>query len=125
MIPVAFDYVRPTSVGEAVSALRAAGDEGKVLAGGQSLMPVLRLRLAGPSMIVDLGWDRRTAGHPSRRRLALYRLDGDARRSGGVDCGPVRGAAGGGGRRQDSVTGSTALGARWAGRWRTPTRPVT
>jgi carbon-monoxide dehydrogenase medium subunit len=55
MIPVAFDYVRPTSVGEAVSALRAAGDEGKVLAGGQSLMPVLRLRLAGPSMIVDLG----------------------------------------------------------------------
>jgi aerobic carbon-monoxide dehydrogenase medium subunit len=55
MIPVAFEYVRPGSVGEAVSALRAAGDEAKVLAGGQSLMPVLRLRLAAPSTIVDLG----------------------------------------------------------------------
>jgi aerobic carbon-monoxide dehydrogenase medium subunit len=55
MIPVAFDYVRPGSVGEAVSALQAAGEDAKVLAGGQSLLPVLRLRLAGPSMIVDLG----------------------------------------------------------------------
>jgi carbon-monoxide dehydrogenase medium subunit len=69
MIPVAFEYVRPGSVGEAVSALRAAGDEAKVLAGGQSLMPVLRLRLAAPSTIVDLG------GIAALRGI---RVDGDA-----------------------------------------------
>jgi aerobic carbon-monoxide dehydrogenase medium subunit len=55
MIPVAFEYVRPTSVADAVAALQAAGEDAKVLAGGQSLMPVLRLRLAAPSTVVDLG----------------------------------------------------------------------
>ncbi len=55
MIPVAFEYVRPSSVEEAVSALAQAGDDGKLLAGGQSLLPVLRLRLAAPAMVVDLG----------------------------------------------------------------------
>jgi carbon-monoxide dehydrogenase medium subunit len=55
MIPVAFDYVRPTSVADAVAALQSAGEDAKVLAGGQSLMPVLRLRLAAPSTVVDLG----------------------------------------------------------------------
>lgn len=53
MIPVAFDYVRPGSVDEAVAALVAGGEEAKVMAGGQSLMPVLRLRLGAPSLIVD------------------------------------------------------------------------
>jgi aerobic carbon-monoxide dehydrogenase medium subunit len=55
VIPVAFDYVRPSSVDEAVDALGRAGDDGKILAGGQSLLPVLRLRLAAPSVLVDLG----------------------------------------------------------------------
>jgi carbon-monoxide dehydrogenase medium subunit len=55
MIPVAFDYVRPSSVEEAVDALGRAGEDGKILAGGQSLLPVLRLRLAAPSVLVDLG----------------------------------------------------------------------
>jgi carbon-monoxide dehydrogenase medium subunit len=55
VIPAAFDYVRPASVGEAVSALGAAGEDGKVMAGGQSLIPVLRLRLAYPTTIVDVG----------------------------------------------------------------------
>jgi aerobic carbon-monoxide dehydrogenase medium subunit len=55
MIPVAFDYVRPSTVEDAVSALAAAGDEAKLIAGGQSLLPVLRLRLAAPSVVVDLG----------------------------------------------------------------------
>jgi aerobic carbon-monoxide dehydrogenase medium subunit len=54
VIPAAFDYVRPTSIDEAVSALGGAGDDGKVLAGGQSLLPVLRLRLAAPRLLVDL-----------------------------------------------------------------------
>jgi carbon-monoxide dehydrogenase medium subunit len=55
MIPVEFDYVRPSSVDEAVAALRDAGEDAKVLAGGQSLIPVLRLRLAAPTTVVDLG----------------------------------------------------------------------
>jgi carbon-monoxide dehydrogenase medium subunit len=54
MIPAAFDYVRPSTVDEAVSALADAGEDAKVLAGGQSLMPVLRLRLAYPSTLVDV-----------------------------------------------------------------------
>jgi aerobic carbon-monoxide dehydrogenase medium subunit len=55
MIPPAFDYVRATSVDEAVGALAQSGDDAKVLAGGQSLLPLLRLRLAYPSVLVDVG----------------------------------------------------------------------
>ena len=55
MIPAAFDYVAPTTVDDAVRALADAGEDGKVLAGGQSLLPVLRMRLAAPSKLIDLG----------------------------------------------------------------------
>ena len=55
MIPAPFDYVRPDSVDEAVRALENAGEDGKVLAGGQSLIPILRLRLAAPEILVDIG----------------------------------------------------------------------
>jgi carbon-monoxide dehydrogenase medium subunit len=55
MIPAKFDYVRPDTVGEAVQALAGAGDEGKIIAGGQSLLPLLRLRLAYPELLVDVG----------------------------------------------------------------------
>lgn len=49
-----FDYHRATSVDDAVAALVAADDEGKLLAGGQSLVPVLALRLARPAVLVDV-----------------------------------------------------------------------
>jgi len=55
VIPAEFDYVAPTSLAEAVTALGDAGEDAKVLAGGQSLIPVLRLRLAFPTVLVDLG----------------------------------------------------------------------
>jgi carbon-monoxide dehydrogenase medium subunit len=55
MIPAQFDYVRPGSVDEAVAALAEHGDDAKVLAGGQSLIPLLRLRLSYPEVIVDVG----------------------------------------------------------------------
>ena len=55
MIPVAFDYQRPSTVDEAVEALRSAGEDAKILGGGQSLLPVLRLRLAAPTVLIDLG----------------------------------------------------------------------
>lgn len=54
MIPAEFEYTRPTSIAEAVSALAAAGEDGKILGGGQSLIPILRLRLAYPSTVVDV-----------------------------------------------------------------------
>jgi carbon-monoxide dehydrogenase medium subunit len=55
MIPAAVDYLRPSTVDEAVTALADAGEDAKVLGGGQSLIPLLRLRLAAPTMLVDLG----------------------------------------------------------------------
>lgn len=55
MIPNAFDYVRPSSVDDAVAALTDAGDDAKVITGGQSLLPLLRVRLANPSVLVDCG----------------------------------------------------------------------
>lgn len=54
MIPAEFDYVAPTTLAEAVAALGEAGEDAKILAGGQSLLPVLRLRLAFPTTLVDL-----------------------------------------------------------------------
>ncbi len=55
MIPAQFDYVAPSTVEEALAALASAGDEAKIMAGGQSLMPVLRMRLNAPELIIDLG----------------------------------------------------------------------
>jgi aerobic carbon-monoxide dehydrogenase medium subunit len=55
MIPAKFDYVRPSSLAEAVQALAGGGDDAKVIAGGQSLLPLLRLRLAYPELLVDIG----------------------------------------------------------------------
>lgn len=49
-----FDYVRPSSVDEAVTTLRQAGGDGKILAGGQSLVPVMAMRMARPSVLVDV-----------------------------------------------------------------------
>lgn len=54
MKPAAFDYVRATTVEEAVHVLGQAEGEGKVLAGGQSLVPVLALRMGRPSVLVDV-----------------------------------------------------------------------
>jgi aerobic carbon-monoxide dehydrogenase medium subunit len=55
MIPAKFDYVKPTSVGAAVQALASGGEDAKVIAGGQSLLPLLRLRLSYPDLLVDVG----------------------------------------------------------------------
>lgn len=55
MIPSAFDYAAPGTVAEALDVLAAAGDDVKLLAGGQSLIPVMKLRLADPAMVIDLG----------------------------------------------------------------------
>ncbi|MDQ3505955.1 MAG: FAD binding domain-containing protein, partial [Actinomycetota bacterium] len=69
MIPSAFEYVRPSSLEEALVALAAGGEDAKIMAGGQSLLPIMRLRLGNPSTIIDLG------GIPELRGV---REDGDA-----------------------------------------------
>jgi aerobic carbon-monoxide dehydrogenase medium subunit len=55
MIPAQFDYVSPTSVEEALAALAEHGDDAKVMAGGQSLLPILRMRLNAPEVVIDIG----------------------------------------------------------------------
>ena len=54
MIPAAFDYKAPTSLGDALQLLAEGGDDAKIIAGGQSLLPVLKLRLAAPELLIDL-----------------------------------------------------------------------
>lgn len=55
MIPAAFEYQRANSIDEALSHLRAHGSDARILAGGQSLIPAMRFRLARPSVLVDIG----------------------------------------------------------------------
>ena len=80
MIPAEFDYVAPDSLDEALPALADGGEDAKVLAGGHSLIPLMKLRLAAPSLLVDL---RRVAGADGRvrrrRRHPLRRDDPPSR----------------------------------------------
>ena len=75
MIPVAFDYQRPSSVDEAIALLGEHGDDAKLLAGGHSLLPLMKLRLATPSVLIDIG---RLAD------LAYVRAEGDEVRIGAL-----------------------------------------
>ena len=55
MIPATFDYERPGTIEEALAILGEQGDDAKLLAGGHSLLPLMKLRLAQPSLLVDIG----------------------------------------------------------------------
>src|ERR1700730_1201940 len=55
MFPAAFDYQSPTTLEEALGVLAERGDDAKVMAGGQSLIPLLKLRFSQPQLIVDIG----------------------------------------------------------------------
>lgn len=68
MMPASFDYVRPSSLDEALRLLSDGGDDAKVLAGGHSLLPLMRLRMATPALLVDIG---------RLRELSYVRADGD------------------------------------------------
>jgi carbon-monoxide dehydrogenase medium subunit len=69
MIPAAFEYERAESADHALQLLQQFGDEAKILAGGHSLLPLMKLRLAQPSALVDVG---------RLKELAYIRDDGDA-----------------------------------------------
>ena len=68
MIPAAFDYQRAESAEEAISLVGQHGDESKFLAGGHSLVPLMKLRLAQPSVLIDIG---------RLKDLSYVREDGD------------------------------------------------
>lgn len=55
MIPSAFDYQRPTSLDKALQVLADNGEDAKLMAGGHSLLPLMKLRLAAPTLIIDIG----------------------------------------------------------------------
>ncbi len=55
MIPSSFDYRRASSLDEALGILADGGEDAKVIAGGHSLLPLMKLRLASPSLLVDIG----------------------------------------------------------------------
>ncbi len=89
MYPPRFDYLAPTSVEEVVEALGERAGDAKVMAGGQSLIPVLKLRIASVGTIVDVnrvaGLDGIEAGGGKLRIGALVRhADGSARRCSGA-----------------------------------------
>ncbi|MDQ4117010.1 MAG: FAD binding domain-containing protein, partial [Actinomycetota bacterium] len=68
MIPLAFDYARPDSVDGALALLAEKGEDATVLAGGHSLIPVMKVRLGAPEFVIDIG---RLA------ELDYIRVDGD------------------------------------------------
>ena len=70
MIPASFDYAVARDVGHAIQLLRTSGGEGKVLAGGQSLIPLMKFRLAQPALLIDIN---RVAG------LSAIKENGDLR----------------------------------------------
>src|SRR5215469_14487195 len=75
MIPPAFEYLRPKTVPEAVAMLQQHGDDAKILSGGQSLIPMMKLRLARPSHLIDIN---RISG------LAYIKEDGGFLKIGGL-----------------------------------------
>ena len=72
MIPAQFDYEAPESIGEAVRMLHENGEDAKIIAGGHSLLPLMKLRLAAPTLLVDL---RRVPGlHGIQRANGSWRV---------------------------------------------------
>ncbi|MDH5518948.1 MAG: xanthine dehydrogenase family protein subunit M [Acidimicrobiia bacterium] len=79
MIPAAFDYMEADSADAAIAALTEHGDEAKLMAGGHSLIPLMKFRLATPSVIIDIGrlddlsYIREEGGHVAIGALTTHR----------------------------------------------------
>ena len=77
MIPGQFDYVRPGDLDETLRILKDREGEAKLLSGGYSLIPLIKLRLAQPGLLVDLRDVDRPRRHRRDRRLPAHRRPGD------------------------------------------------
>jgi aerobic carbon-monoxide dehydrogenase medium subunit len=90
VIPPEFDYVAPDTLDEALKALNEGGEDAKVLAGGHSLLPLMKLRLAAPTLLVDL---RKVPGlRGAQRENGQWRIGAMTRHAdlqGNADLGPV------------------------------------
>jgi aerobic carbon-monoxide dehydrogenase medium subunit len=90
VIPPEFDYVAPDTLDEALKALNEGGEDAKVLAGGHSLLPLMKLRLAAPTLLVDL---RKVPGlRGVQRENGQWRIGAMTRHAdmqGNADLGPV------------------------------------
>jgi carbon-monoxide dehydrogenase medium subunit len=119
MIPAPFEYARVSSAEEAVAALAEHGDEAKLLAGGMSLLPLMKLRLATPAMLVDVGrlqelsYVRDAGDHLAVGALTRHR-DLETSDLLAEQCGPLRAVAAEVGdnqvRHRGTVGGSVAHG---------------
>ena len=120
VIPAEFDYEAPETLDEAVRMLHENGEDAKLLAGGHSLLPLMKLRLAAPSLLVDL---RRVPGlHGIQRENGSWRIGAMTRHADLQDT-PELGVARG--RRPGSPTSRCATAGRSAARSRTATPPPT
>jgi carbon-monoxide dehydrogenase medium subunit len=94
MIPPEFDYVAPETLDEALRALAGGGGDAKVLAGGHSLLPLMKLRLAAPTLLVDI---RKVPGlrgvHRENGQWRIGAMTRHADLQGNADLGPVGTAA--------------------------------
>jgi carbon-monoxide dehydrogenase medium subunit len=86
VIPAEFDYVAPDSLDGALSALRDGGEDAKLLAGGHSLLPLMKLRLAAPTLLVDL---RRVPGLTGVEKAERSGDEASGRGSGGWSVGAM------------------------------------
>jgi carbon-monoxide dehydrogenase medium subunit len=90
VIPPEFDYVAPETLDDALTALRGRGEDAKVLAGGHSLLPLMKLRLAAPTLLVDL---RKVPGlrgvHRENGQWRIGAMTRHADLQGNADLGPV------------------------------------
>ena len=126
MIPAKFDYTRPSSLGEAAAALADGGEDAKVIAGGQSLLPLLRLRFSYPSVLVDVGGLDELRGVRDARRRARDRRADHALRAdqGPADRRPLRPAGAGGGDHRGPGGAAPGHDRRRAGARRPGRRPA-
>jgi aerobic carbon-monoxide dehydrogenase medium subunit len=86
MIPPSFEYLRPKTVPEAVAMLQQHGDEAKILSGGQSLIPMMKLRLARPGFLIDIN---RIAGLSYVKEEGGYLKIGGLTREAELEASPV------------------------------------
>ena len=120
-----FDYVAPRDTTAAVAALADGAGEAKLVGGGQSLGPMLNLRLARPKLLVDVSAHRRAAPRRGSRRHGLDRRGRDPRRDRGRHRRAVRRTACCDRSRRTSPTARCAIAAPSAAALRMPIRPPT
>ena len=84
MYPVSFEYLAPKGIGEAIEFLSLYGDDAKLLAGGQSLVPMMKLRVARPKYLIDIHRIARSELYPRRSGHGSLGCDDASRADRGI-----------------------------------------